>query len=195
MMTALILLLLSKILNRGIDTRPDESHIAEAWQYVQEHGMDTHVCILVDYSIPSGCNRLWVWDFDDEEVMFACPVAHGRGRKKSKRSEAPQFGNEPDSWLSSLGKARIGECYHGRYGTAYRLDGLEESNSNLRKRCIVLHGHNKVPEKPIFPLSATRSRGCVMVAQNSMEVLNEILHDRNDVLLSTFCSSESEPGL
>ena len=185
-MIALTLLLLSMIFNRGIVCRPRQSRIDEAWQYVNRHGMNTSLCVLVDYSLPSGCNRLWVWDFDDEEVVFECPVAHGRGRSHNPRSVA-QFSNQDGSWLSSLGKARIAERYTGRFGTSYRLDGLEETNSNLRPRCVVMHAYRTVPQRPIFPLPSGRSKGCVMVAEKNMQTLDAILEGHTDVLLFTYC--------
>lgn len=189
MITTFILLLISKILNRGIDCKPDGARIEEAWKYVNDHQMDRHICIMVDYGYPSGCNRLWVWDFDDEEELLECPVAHGRGHN-SKRKDPPRFSNEEESWLSSLGKCRIAERYQGRFGTSYRLDGLEESNSNLRKRAIVIHAYRTVPQQSIFPLPSGRSKGCIMVAQKNMDLIDEYLHDRKDVLLYTYCSNE-----
>ncbi|MCQ2274704.1 MAG: murein L,D-transpeptidase catalytic domain family protein [Bacteroidales bacterium] len=184
-MIALMLLLLSKILNRGIQCRPALQQVDEAWQYVNSQGMNTSICILIDYSLPSGCNRLWVWDFDDEEVIFECPVAHGRGRGNIPRGVA-HFSNAEGSWLSSLGKSRIAERYTGRFGTSYRLDGLESTNSNLRPRCVVMHAYHTVPPKPIFPLPSGRSKGCVMVAKRNMEILDQILQNRSNVLLYTY---------
>lgn len=186
MITALILLLLSKILTGGQDCKPNAERIEEAWHYVAEHGMDQHYCILVDYGLPSGCNRLWVWDFDEEDVVFECPVAHGRGHEGGL-FDAPQFGNEEDSWLSSLGKCRVAERYQGQFGTSYRLDGLEPTNSNVRKRAIVLHAYRTVPQRPIYPLPSGRSKGCVMVAEKNMEILDQYLDGRKNVLLYTYC--------
>ncbi len=186
-MIALTLLILSHIFFRGRKaTDPIQAQIEAAWQYVLDHGMNQEICLLVDYSLPSGCNRLWVWDFTQQKKIFECPVAHGRG--KSKKCQAPHkdtacFSNEPETWLSSLGHACIAERYEGSFGTSYRLDGLDASNSNIRQRCIVLHGHKSVPEKPIFPLPSRRSRGCVVVANKNMAHLDELLKDRKEVLL------------
>lgn len=184
-MIAMLLLILSKILNRGIVCRPSERRVAEAWQYVNDKGMNTSICILVDYSLPSGCNRLWVWDFDEEEVIFECPVAHGRGKGGIPRGEA-RFSNEEESWLSSLGKSRIAERYTGRFGISYRLDGLDSTNSNIRKRFIVLHAYHTVPPKPIFPLPSGRSKGCLMVAPSNMQTLDKILQGHENVLIVAY---------
>ncbi|MBQ3982667.1 MAG: murein L,D-transpeptidase catalytic domain family protein [Bacteroidales bacterium] len=186
-MIALTLLILSHIFFRGRKaTDPIQSQIDAAWQYILDHGMNQQICILVDYSLPSGCNRLWVWDFNQQQKIFECPVAHGRGKgKKCKgsRRDTACFSNEPETWLSSLGHARIAERYIGRNGISYRLDGLDLTNSNIRDRAIVLHGHKSVPEKPIFPLPSHRSHGCVMVADKNMAHLDALLQSQQDVLL------------
>lgn len=184
-MITLLLIILSTILNRGIVCRPSQHQIQEAWNYVNLHHLNTQICILVDYSLPSGCNRLWIWGFDDEEVLFECPVAHGRGKGGIPRGVA-RFSNQDGSWLSSLGKARIAERYTGRYGISYRLDGLDSTNSNLRNRCVVLHAYHTVPQKPIFPLPSGRSKGCIMVAKKNMEVLDAYLQNSHNVLLLTY---------
>lgn len=185
-MIALLLLILSNILNRGIVCRPREQKVAEAWQYANEHNMNKSLCILVDYSLPSGCNRLWVWDFDDEEILFECPVAHGRGKGKHSRRSIASFSNEEDTWLSSLGKIRVGERYTGRFGISYRLDGLDPTNSNIRRRFIVLHAYRTVPPKPIFPLPSGRSKGCLMVAPRNMQTLDKILQGHENVLIVAY---------
>jgi len=186
-MLALTLLILSHIFFRGRKaTDPIQAQIEAAWQYVLDHSMNREICILVDYSLPSGCNRLWVWDFAQQKKIFECPVAHGRGKgKKCKggRKDTACFSNEPETWLSSLGHARIAERYEGEFGTSYRLDGLDITNSNLRQRFIVLHGHKSVPEKPIFPLPSSRSKGCLVVANKNMARLDELLQSRQNVLL------------
>jgi len=186
MLTAL-LIILSHIFLRGKKaTDPSQAQIDAAWQYVNQHDMNREICLLVDYSLPSGCNRLWVWDFTEQHKLFECPVAHGRGKGltiKSTPKDTAIFSNEPDSWLSSLGHCRIAERYQGHYGVSYRLDGLDDSNSNLRKRNIVLHGYKTVPPKPIFPLPSGRSKGCVMVADKSMAALDSLLQHRSNVLL------------
>lgn len=183
--TLIILLILGKLQQPKIKLRPERP--AEAYAYCQQNGLNTRLCILVDYGIHSGLDRLFVWDFDKQQVVFACPVAHGKGHGQDKKT--PSFSNDPNSWLSSLGKCRIAERYKGRFGIAYRLDGLEESNSNVRKRCIVLHQFWTVPPYPIHPLYSGRSKGCVMVAKKSMNQLDELLGGEKDVLLYTYCDN------
>lgn len=189
-MLATLLIILSHIFLRGKKaTDPSQTQIDAAWQYIVNHNMNREICILVDYSLPSGCNRLWVWDFASQHKIFECPVAHGKGNgkgPKGSRKDSARFSNEEGSWLSSLGYCRIAERYNGQYGISYRLDGLDESNSNIRQRNIVIHGHKSVPQKPIFPLPSGRSKGCFMVADKNMATLDTLLRDRHDVLLVSY---------
>ncbi len=193
-MITLLLIILSCIFFRGRRaTDPLRAQIVAAERYATMNGMNREICILVDYSLPSGCNRLWVWAFARQQKIFECPVAHGRGHKRKYRcfrKDTARFSNEPESWLSSLGHARIAERYHGRFGTSYRLDGLDSTNSNLRRRAVVLHGHASVPEKSIFPLLSGRSKGCLAVAYRNMARLDSLLRNRKDVLLVCYVEGE-----
>ena len=180
MITVILITLLTWFLHKPDTGATLLKHWKQAANYSREYAMNPHLCVLVNYGYPWGKNRLAVWDFDKEEVVYTCPVAHGKGHKFSRK---PKFSNEEESWLSSLGKCRIAERYEGRFGTSYRLDGLEESNSNMRKRCVVMHSYWTVPTKAVFPLPIGRSKGCVMVSKKSMEVLDNLLKDQKDVLL------------
>lgn len=183
-MITILLLILSTILNRrGITCKPQAKKIEEAWSYVREQDMNQRFCILIDYSLHSGSNRLWVWDFENKHILFECPVAHGRGKGKHLRRSVAKFSNEEDTWLSSLGKCQVAERYHGRFGISYRLDGLDDTNSNIRKRCIVLHSYYTVPPKPSFPLPSGRSKGCVQVAKRNMDILDKYLQNQDKVLM------------
>lgn len=158
-------------------------HLSEARKFIQENNLNNAICIFVNYNLHSGRNRLAVWDLKRDTAIFTCPVAHGRGRRFTLK---PQFSNEENSWLSSLGKGIVAERYVGSFGTSYRLDGLESSNNNIRKRCIVLHGYFSVPSKPTFPLHSGRSKGCLMVSSKNMKKLDNILSLQKQVLFFTF---------
>src|SRR5690606_35677015 len=64
-------------------------------------------------------------------------VAHG---KNSGVKYAEKFSNTPQSLQSSLGFYLTAESYYGKHGLSLRMDGQEmRSNSNARKRAVVLH--------------------------------------------------------
>ncbi|MCQ2280690.1 MAG: murein L,D-transpeptidase catalytic domain family protein [Bacteroidales bacterium] len=116
-------------------------------------------------------------------------AAHGEGHGEPRKA-APKFSNEENSWLSSLGKCRIAERYNGQFGIAYRLDGLEKSNSNVRKRCVVLHAYSSVLPFQIYPFRSARSKGCVMISPHAMKKIDALLLNEKGVLLETYCSKK-----
>jgi hypothetical protein len=94
--------------------------------------------------------------------------------------------NEDGSHLSSVGRALVAERYEGRYGVAYRLDGLEATNSNLRPRCVVLHGWEYTTSLPIYPLATVGSFGCPVLSRRMMRRVDELLRREQRVILEVF---------
>ena len=128
-----------------------------------------------------------VWDFESQRAILACPVSHGSGSSKShQRSAYASLSNEDGSHLSSLGRALVAERYEGRYGIAYRLDGLDASNSNLRPRCVVLHGWEHTTSFPIFPLATVGSFGCPVLSRKMMAKVDSLIRDESTVVLDIF---------
>ena len=144
--------------------------------------MCQEVAVLVDLAVSSHRVRLRVANLAQGSVMMECLVASGRGRSLKTRLW-PQTGDVPDSWLTPVGRCRVGERYEGAFGVSYRLDGLDSTNSNVRSRAIVLHPSEDVPERNYSLLPLWCSRGCVVVSPQSMRRLDEILSAHKDVLL------------
>lgn len=88
-------------------------------------------------------------------------VAHGSGSETAVRGNL-KFSNAPESRSTSLGKYSIGKPYNGKFGKAYRLHGLEKTNSNAFARSIVLHHYSAVPfdEQDHYIVN---SQGCPML--------------------------------
>ena len=86
------------------------------------------------------------------------------------------------SHLSSVGRALVAE----RYGVAYRLDGLDSTNSNLRSRCVVLHGWEYTTSRPIWPIATTGSFGCPVLSRPMMKRVDALLREQQNVVLETF---------
>lgn len=167
------------------------SHIRErkcmlrAWCH--RHDYNTKIAIFVDLSLHSGRNRFVVWDFEKETPLLICPVSHGSGSTKShKRTPYAKTSNEDGSHLSSVGRALVAERYEGRYGIAYRLDGLDASNTNLRSRCVVLHSWQYTTSFPIFPLPTVGSFGCPVISRKMMQRLDAILSKHSRVVIDIF---------
>jgi hypothetical protein len=149
------------------------SRVSQARNYARENDFSTNYCFFVDMSIHSGRKRFFVYDLERNEVLISGLVAHGSCRE-SYLTEA-RFSNIPGCGCTSVGKYKVGETYRGQYGKAYKLYGLESSNSNAFRRAVVLHGFSCVPDEEIYPKSVCNSLGCAMVSLNFFNALSLIV--------------------
>ncbi|EJM59997.1 murein L,D-transpeptidase catalytic domain family protein [Pseudomonas sp. GM48] len=93
---------------------------------------------VIDYSLPSTEQRLWVFDLKRRKLLFHELVAHGRN---SGENMATLFSNQNESYATSLGLFRTQESYRGQNGYSLRMEGLEPGfNDNAYDRAIVIHG-------------------------------------------------------
>ncbi|MBR3702888.1 MAG: murein L,D-transpeptidase catalytic domain family protein [Alistipes sp.] len=160
------------------------SRVAELYAFCQERGYNTRLALMMDLGRHSGCRRFVVWDFQQGRALYSFPVSHGSGSARSHvRSAYAECSNGDGSHLSSAGRALVAERYVGRYGVAYRLDGLDETNSALRKRCVVLHGWRYTTSFPIYPFPTVGSWGCPVLSLRAMKKLDEILQREQRVVL------------
>jgi hypothetical protein len=113
--------------------------------YVENNGYNEKYGILINYSIHSGKNRFFLCDLESEKVIIDGLVCHGSCGGNDK-----EFSNIEGSGCSSLGHYKIGNKYNGDFGTAYKLYGLDETNSNAYERFVVLHSHSCVPKQEVF---------------------------------------------
>ncbi|MBQ5710216.1 MAG: murein L,D-transpeptidase catalytic domain family protein [Alistipes sp.] len=156
-------------------------------EFCCERGYNRRIALFVDVSRHSGRRRFVVWDFESQRAILACPVSHGSGSSMShQRSAYASLSNEDGSHLSSLGRALVAERYEGRYGIAYRLDGLDASNSNLRPRCVVLHGWEHTTSYPIWPRATVGSFGCPVLSRRRMAEVDALLMNESGVVLEIF---------
>lgn len=106
---------------------------------------------VIDYSLPSVEERLWVFDVASGKLLFKELVAHGRNTGENL---ATSFSDRLNSRQSSIGLFLTGDTYVGSNGYSLRLDGLEPGfNSHARERAIVMHG------APYVNASLARSQG------------------------------------
>jgi len=132
------------------------------------------VITIIDFSLPSDRERLWVLDIINKKVLYYCLVSHGRN---SGDLNAESFSNVPGSYASSPGFYSTGETYKGKHGLSLALDGLEANiNDNARIRTIVIHGADYVSSEFISRNGRLgRSQGCPAVpADLSKEIINSI---------------------
>ena len=147
--------------------------------YCKEKGFNTQYCILIDFSIHSGKNRFYVWDFARDTIKYESLCCHGYGNKSTQSK--PVFSNIEGSYCSSLGMYKIGVRSYSSWGinTHYKMHGLEKTNNNAFKRIIVLHSHNPMPEEEIYPthLPLGWSQGCPVISNNTMRKVDALLKD------------------
>ena len=150
--------------------------------YAAQHGYSTKYCFLVNMSIPSGRNRFFVYDLENNSVAYSGLVAHGCCNETF--ISHPKFSNSSNSGCSSLGRYKVGAFYTGKYGASYRLYGLDNSNSNAFQRGVVIHGYDCVPDKEIYPMVLCNSLGCPMVSYNFFDRLSHIIdHSEKPIVL------------
>jgi len=147
-----------------------------AKDYITGYGFNKQLCFLLDMRIASGKNRFFVYNLDKDSVEIAGLVTHGSG---ITNSDIPVFSNKPNSYCTSLGKYKIGKSYHGKFGLAYKLYGLDKTNSKAFDRFVVLHAHACVPSEEVSPLSICESWGCPTVAPAFLTQLKTYL-DRSE---------------
>jgi hypothetical protein len=124
---------------------------------------DNHYALLVDMSQPSKADRMMVYDIQRQRIVFSTRVMHGKG---SGAEWATEFSNRLGSHKSSLGRYVVIGSYYGKFGEAYRLAGLDETNSNALARSIVLHHSSYVRKDRIG-----RSDGCPAVSPQALNLM------------------------
>jgi len=156
-----------------------------AMLYCKQKGLNTDYCILIDFNIPSGKNRFFVWDFKKDTIKYQSLVCHGYGQKSTQKK--PIFSNVEGSYCSSLGKYKMGVRSYSSWGinVHYKMHGLDKTNSNAFKRIIVLHSHNPMPEEEIYPrhLPLGWSQGCPVISNDVMQKVDALLKTQKKNLL------------
>ena len=119
---------------------------------------------VIDFSLPSSEERLWIFDLRQRNLIIRDLVAHGRN---SGDLEPTRFSNVEGSYQSSIGLFRAAESYRGKHGYSLRLDGLEPGfNDQARQRAIVIHGADYVDPSWIDSYGRIgRSLGCPAVRE------------------------------
>ncbi|SRR5690554_6631700 len=132
------------------------------------------VITIIDFSLPSNQERLWVLDLIESKVLYHCLVSHGRN---SGEVMAEKFSNKLGSYASSPGFYTTGETYFGKHGFSLRLNGIENGiNDKARERAIVIHGADYVSSEFIEKNGRLgRSLGCPAVPEElSTEIIETI---------------------
>lgn len=153
-----------------------------------EQGYNSDYVFLVDYAIPSGKRRFFIYNLKTREIEKRFLVAHGSGCPSI--NGVPTFSNVVGSNCSSRGLMVLGERDYSRWGIGikYWLDGKDKSNSNVRKRVIVLHSWGGIPDREVFPFTIAESQGCLTVSNRTMRYLDRFIQkqDNKRILIHSF---------
>ncbi|MEG0851974.1 MAG: murein L,D-transpeptidase catalytic domain family protein [Flavobacterium sp.] len=143
------------------------------------------IVFLVDMKIKSGYNRFFVYDIANNKILDKGLVANGSGSETAVKGDL-KFSNEPNSKCTSLGRYSVGKSYKGMFGKAYKLSGLDETNSNAAKRAVVLHSYSAVPnDEQEYYIS--NSQGCPMVSEVFFKRLEKIIDgSKSNIILHIF---------
>ena len=149
-------------------------HVPEAISFAEKKHFNTEVCFFVDMSVASGNCRFFVYDMKKKQVRMKGLVTHGRCRQDWLNGR--KYGNMVGCGCTSLGRYKIGNPYKGKFGLAYKLYGLDSSNSNAYNRFVVLHSHQCVPEQEVAPSPICQSDGCPTVSPAFLQELAGVIN-------------------
>lgn len=156
--------------------------------YAKKEGFDLDHVFLVDFSIHSGKNRFFIWDFKKDTIAYSSLCAHGMGNGNNRSTYTNiRFSNVEGSYCSSLGKYKTGKRAYSNWGihAHYKLHGLESTNDNAFDRIVVLHSYELIPQHEIYPehIPLGYSQGCPVVNDKIMTVIDGMLQQKNKPVL------------
>ena len=82
-----------------------QSHFKDVWEICHEKGYNEDYCILVDFSRPSGEDRMAIIDLNTLSVLDTGPCAHGKGKGNS--AWKPVFSNKEGADAQVLELSRL----------------------------------------------------------------------------------------
>jgi len=152
----------------------------EALIYCKLNQFNEDYFFLLDFSMHSGKNRFFIYDFKKKEVIKSALVTHGSCdifESNPTPYEKAKFSNKVNSHCSSIGKFKIGKRDYSSWGinVKYWLHGLETTNNKAVERVVVLHSWSAVSDTEIYPNYSALSWGCPAVSDNFMHHLDSLL--------------------
>lgn len=159
-----------------------EKEVAEIKSFISKNKKyNQHIAFMIDMKIPSEKYRFVVYNLRKDSVLEQGIVAHGIGSETGIHGQLT-FSNIPNSKATSLGKYAIGNSYTGQFGKAYKLHGLDTSNSKAFERYVVLHQYHMAPhEQKNHPI--IRSEGCPMVSSQFFKTLEKYIDTADKKIL------------
>jgi hypothetical protein len=172
--------------NSPVTATIDSKQINEVKRLIKSNSKyNRRFVFFIDMKVPSGKNRFFVYDLKTDKITDKGLVAHGSGSETGIKGKL-KFSNIPNSLSTSIGKYYIGNSYQGKFGKAYKLYGLDETNSNAFKRDIVFHYYYDVPYKEQNGYICN-SYGCPMVNRKYFDRMSKIIDEsESNILMSIY---------
>lgn len=161
-----------------------EERAEKALAFAKRHDMNTRYALFVNYGIPSGTPRLYVWDFHKKKILAQTYVMHGPGGGSTEKK--PQFSNRHGSNCSSLGRFLVTKEHGNRLKRSFRLKGMDMDNKSAYSRGLMIHSASWVNShcwKKYIPLNAVACQGCVTVSTRGMDYLWDLVYREKKPLL------------
>ena len=172
--------------NSPITATIDSKQINEVKRVIKSNKKyNRRFAFFIDMKVPSGKNRFFVYDLKTDKIIDKGLVAHGSGSETGIKGKL-KFSNIPNSLSTSIGKYYIGNSYQGKFGKAYKLYGLDQTNSNAFKRDIVFHYYYDVPYKEQNGYICN-SFGCPMVNRKYFDRMSKIVDEsESNIIMSIY---------
>lgn len=172
--------------NSPITATIDSKQINEVKRVIKSNSKyNRRFAFFIDMKVPSGKNRFFVYDLKTDKIIDKGLVAHGSGSETGIKGKL-KFSNIPNSLSTSIGKYYIGNSYQGKFGKAYKLYGLDQTNSNAFKRDIVFHYYYDVPYKEQNGYICN-SFGCPMVNRKYFDRMSKIVDEsESNIIMSIY---------
>ena len=171
-----------------------EERAEKALAFAKRHNMNEHYALFVDYGIPSGKPRLFVWNFQHKKIVASTYVMHGPGGDST--AEQPHFSNQPGSECSSLGRFLVTKDHGHSLKRSFRLKGMDFDNQSAYARGLMIHSSSWVDKwcwKKYIPLHRSSCQGCVTVSSRGMNYLWPLINkEQKPMLLWSFVNKQME---
>lgn len=189
LIAALIFAIVKVTQRPSVDTADMGELSVEAETYALTHGLSTKYCFFVNYGVPSGTPRFYVWDFAKHDVIATARCMHGSGMANT--ASQPVFSNNVNSNCSSLGRFEVLRNEHGsRLKHSFRMKGLDKENSNAYRRGLLIHSSRWVDQhkhKKYIPLHRPSCQGCVTISTKGMKYVESLVNgEPKNILLWSF---------
>lgn len=145
------------------------------WAVKNNKVKNKDILTIVDFTVSSAKDRLYVINLQTGEILMHLPVTHGKNSGNGS-ARTTSFSNKFNSLQSSIGVFVTQNPYYGQHGFSLRINGLESSNNNALARNVVVHPANYASLSYIKRNGrAGTSWGCFAVdPQDSKQLINYI---------------------